>query len=213
MFDLITLLKNRYAAKVYDPAKPVSMEQIDVLLESLRLTPSSVNSQPWHFFVISQQTLKEQLAEAAWSSNQQKFVDAPFLIVFAARTEYNVQDCKNVMEAMAKDRNQPLDEDRLKMMTNYVEGMDGTHLLTWARQQVYLALGQFLTACPLLGLDATPVEGADFNKVDQILKLNEKGYSSTVMALIGHHDKGDFNHPSKAIKSRLPLNQVVSKLP
>ena len=49
--DIVELVRTRYTTKHYDPARRISDRDIADLMEVLRLSPSSVNSQPWHFFV------------------------------------------------------------------------------------------------------------------------------------------------------------------
>ena len=49
MSSMLELVKHRYTAKRYDANKPISDETLNDLLEVLRLSPSSVNIQPWHF--------------------------------------------------------------------------------------------------------------------------------------------------------------------
>jgi nitroreductase/dihydropteridine reductase len=48
--DLLNLAQQRYTTKAYDPNKKIPQDQIDLLLEVLRLAPSSINIQPWHFW-------------------------------------------------------------------------------------------------------------------------------------------------------------------
>lgn len=46
--DVLNATQMRYTTKAYDASKN-SDHQFQRLLEILRLTPSSVNIQPWHF--------------------------------------------------------------------------------------------------------------------------------------------------------------------
>ncbi len=48
--DLLKITQTRYTTKAYDPSKKIPAEQFERLLEILRLAPSSINIQPWHFF-------------------------------------------------------------------------------------------------------------------------------------------------------------------
>ena len=52
MNAMLDIARRRYTTKHYDPAKPLSDEDLDALLEVLRLAPSSVNIQPWHFYAV-----------------------------------------------------------------------------------------------------------------------------------------------------------------
>ena len=60
----------------------------------------------------------------------------------------------------------------------------------WAARQTYLALGFFLSACALAGVDACPMEGFQPEKYDEILGLKEKGLSAVVLATAGYRLAG-----------------------
>ena len=62
--DILSIMRSRYTTKHYDPSKPVSEEALQTMLEVLRLSPSSVNSQPWHFYVIESAEAKAKLMPA-----------------------------------------------------------------------------------------------------------------------------------------------------
>jgi len=42
----------RHTAKKYDASKKISQEDLNVLFEAIRLSASSINSQPWKLVVI-----------------------------------------------------------------------------------------------------------------------------------------------------------------
>jgi nitroreductase len=85
---------------------PVSEENIEKILIAAQRAPSAGNRQPWHFYVVRNQNLKESLAQAAFD---QKFIaQAPVVIVVCAdpersalrygergRTLYAIQDTAN----------------------------------------------------------------------------------------------------------------------
>ena len=55
--DILSIMRSRYTTKHYDPSKPVSEKALQTMLEVLRLSPSSVNSQPWHFTLKSRSSV------------------------------------------------------------------------------------------------------------------------------------------------------------
>lgn len=61
MYRFLELAKARYSCRLYD-SKPVSREQIEQVLEAARVAPSAVNAQPWHFVVVTQSPLRENIA-------------------------------------------------------------------------------------------------------------------------------------------------------
>lgn len=50
MSELLDSLNWRYATKNFNPNKKLSPEQVNEIMEALRLTPSSFGLQPWKFF-------------------------------------------------------------------------------------------------------------------------------------------------------------------
>lgn len=62
--DVLSIVRNRYTTKHYDPAKAVAEEDFNALLEVLRLSPSSVNSQPWEFFIARTPAARDKLMPA-----------------------------------------------------------------------------------------------------------------------------------------------------
>ncbi|CAH0990308.1 Oxygen-insensitive NAD(P)H nitroreductase [Sinobacterium norvegicum] len=210
MTDLLSALQQRYATKVYDSSKRVNQETLSLLMESLRLSPSSINSQPWHFYCVSSPEVKQMIADCSWPANQQKINDCSHVIVFAAKTSFDREDCRDIEAYAANQRGVELNEQRLSMMSGFVDSLGDDSIPHWTKHQVYLALGQFLLSAKLCGLDATPVEGFDSDALDQSLKLREQGFSSTVIALLGYGAEDDFNRPEQAAKVRFPLDQVIS---
>lgn len=59
--DLLKIAQTRYTTKAYDPNKKIPAEQFERLLEILRLTPSSINIQPWHFLLPTMMPLNNVL--------------------------------------------------------------------------------------------------------------------------------------------------------
>ncbi len=82
--DFLKLVQTRYTTKHYS-SKRVSDEDIAKLKEILRLTPSSINSQPWQFVFISDEATKEAFAKASFI-NEERVKQASHLVVFMANS-------------------------------------------------------------------------------------------------------------------------------
>ena len=83
--NFLEIAQKRYATKAYRNEK-ISEAKIKELAEILRLAPSSVNSQPWKFVIIGNETLKADLAAHSFF-NEQKIKDASHLVVFFAHDD------------------------------------------------------------------------------------------------------------------------------
>ena len=61
----------------------------------------------------------------------------------------------------------------------------------WMAKQVYIALGQFMTAAALLGVDTGPMEGLEPAKYDEILGLTALGYTTLCACGAGYRSAED----------------------
>jgi nitroreductase len=87
MKSAMDVIASRRSVRVYNPEKPVEKEKLDSILEAARLAPSSNNTQPWHFIVVTQPELRKQLAVAApvGASTNKWMGNAPVIIVCCGR--------------------------------------------------------------------------------------------------------------------------------
>ena len=83
MNPMLEIARRRYTAKHYDPAKPLSDEDLHDLLEIMRLAPSSVNIQPWHFYVLRSEPAMSALAPAVKDFNVERIRNASAIIIIA----------------------------------------------------------------------------------------------------------------------------------
>lgn len=193
-------MRKRYTTKAYDGTKNLKTQQIEALKEILRLSPSSINSQPWQFSFISKQATKQQLAEESWH-NTDKVLNCDTIVVFSRVDN---------LPLFEKDIETRLPEGAINYYKQSIKQKPQTDINKWFEKQVYLALGVFLSACAEMNIDATPMEGLNPEKYDKI--LNQTDYKTVVAVAIGHRDAEDFNQPSKKPKTRKEMNEVVKTI-
>ena len=61
----LDLISSRRSHRAYAPT-PLTQEQLDALLKAAVESPSAVNRQPWHFTVVRNQALLDELNAAVW---------------------------------------------------------------------------------------------------------------------------------------------------
>lgn len=215
--DTVTLAKRRYTTKAYDASRKIPQATVDTLLEQLRHSPSSVNSQPWHFIVADSAEGKARLAKAteAFAYNTPKILNASHVIVFATRTEMPEAHLQQVLEQEGVDGRFPTDQAKAGQdvtRRSYVDlhRFDYKDLQHWMEKQTYLALGTALLGAAALDIDATPIEGFDSKALDAELGLRARGFSSVVLLCLGYRSPDDFN--AGLGKSRLPASTVFTFL-
>lgn len=198
--NFLEVMQNRYTTKKYDPSKKVSDVDITHLKEILRLSPSSINSQPWRFTFVSDIKIKTALAKASYF-NEGKVLDASHVVVFSV-----LNDVK-LFETQIREN---LPEGAVGYYNRFLKPKTEEEIKSWMSHQVYLALGVFLSACANMKIDSTPMEGIILNQYASILEL--KKYTPLFAIAIGYRDVQDENQPSKNPKSRLSFNAVIDSI-
>jgi len=93
---MMNAIKLRRSIRKYT-AKPVADEKIVQLIESARLAPSGNNTQPWHFIVIRDEGIKQQIAKV--SHNQKWMLTAPVFIACVADIRSRIEsDIEIILE-------------------------------------------------------------------------------------------------------------------
>jgi nitroreductase len=207
---ILAQLRWRYATKKFDPVRKINAEVWAKLEEAMVLAPSSFGLQPWKFIVITNPEMRKRLHSASY--NQAQILDASHLVVFAAKNPPTPADVERHIERTARVRGLEIATlDRLKQSINgSLARMSADDAHAWATRQAYLALGVFLVACAMAGVDACPMEGFQPEKYDEILGLREKGLSSVVLATAGYRLADD---PAAGLaKSRFEVSEVIERI-
>lgn len=198
--SLLPAFQERYTTKKFDSSRKLEASVKKELQEILRLSPSSINSQPWQFTFVTDPALKEQLSQVSWL-NASKVVDCDTVVVFS-RLKSPAQFEKQI-EA-------ELPEGAVNYYREFIKVWPEERIQAWFDRQLYLSLGVFLSACAEMGIDSTPMEGIEPENYDKI--LGQTDYASVVAVAIGYRDSEDFNQPSKNPKSRRSLDQIIQSL-
>jgi nitroreductase len=203
-------LRWRYAVKQFDPARTIDPATWAALEDSLVLAPSSYGLQPWKFFVVESPAVRERLLEHSWG--QRQVVEASHLVVFAVKENMNASDAERLVRRMSEVRGVPVEalEGYRGMMAGSLSRSSPAEIDTWMSRQVFIALGQFLATCAMVGVDACPMEGFVPAKYDEILGLPAKGYASRVVATVGYRSPGD--KTSGYAKVRYPKEELIERL-
>ena len=193
MTSLIDTLNWRYATKKMDASKSVPEDKVNRILEAIRLSASSSGLQPYQVIVVKNKALREQIVPHAW--NQQQIVDGSHLLVFAAWDNYTEQRINTMFDLVNDERgftNEGWEAYRQKILAAYPPRPAEVNYEHAARQ-AYIGLGTALIAAAEEGVDSTPMEGFDPEKVDEILGLKEKGLRSVILLPLGYRqEEGDW---------------------
>ncbi|MCC6414506.1 MAG: NAD(P)H-dependent oxidoreductase [Opitutaceae bacterium] len=190
--ELVSALRWRYAVKRFDPAKRISPELWSALEDTLVLTPSSIGLQPWRFVVVTDQAVKANLRPAAYG--QAQVADCSHFVVMAVRRELGAEHVDRHVARMSEVRGitvESLAKFRTMATGNLEKARQEARLDTWQTYQIYIALGNFMTAAALVGVDTCPMEGFDPAKTDDIVGLTGTDYASVVCCAAGYRHAED----------------------
>lgn len=208
--DLLARLQWRYATKQFDPARPIDATTWRALEDALVLAPSSFGLQPWKFVIVEDKPLRQQLRTASWGQSQ--ITDADKLVVFLGMRTVTVADVDRYLARQCEVRGTPLAavEGYRKVLVQFVaKGWASSDLAGWNARQVYLALGQFMTAAAMVGVDTCPMEGIDMAAYDRLLGLEGTPFTTLCACTAGHRLATD--KYAAAAKVRYPHDQVIER--
>ena len=208
--QLIENLKWRHAVKAYDPAKKVSQEDLNKILEAARLAPTSSGLQPFRIIVVENQELKEKMVDGAL--NPEVMRDSSQVLVFAAWDNYSEEKIDKVYDYHTDVRDLPRGRfgsytDKLKEIYS---AQTADENFAHAARQTYIALGLAMAQAAELKIDSTPAEGFDNAKVDEVLGLRALGLKSVTLLYLGYRDieKDYLSHMKKV---RIPMEEFIIK--
>ena len=194
--EIIDALHFRHAAKEFDPAKKISKENFETILEAGRLSPSSFGFEPWKFVVVQDPVLREKLKPLAWGAQKQLPTSSHFVLLLVAQPNLMRADTHYINYMMDSVKKLPA-EVKTMLHGFYSEfqkadfKLDTDRNLTdWAKHQVYIALANMMTVGALLGVDSCPVEGFKEDQINEFLKnelkVNTDEYGIAVMCGFGY---------------------------
>lgn len=213
--QIITDLNSRYTAKKYDPSKRISSEDLAVIKEAIRLSASSINSQPWKFILVESDEGKQRLHDSFVNKhqfNQLHAKEASHTVLLAYDPTFTKDKFRKRVDAEVSSGHLPAEMyDTFmgayafaEMNTN--ENGDNS---SWTKAQVYLALGNLLHTLARLGIASTPMEGVDSELIGELFEKELDGHVCEVAVAMGYHKDGeDWNRGLP--KARLAMDDIIT---
>ena len=206
---LLSALQWRYATKMFDPAKKIPANIWKALEETLIQTPSSFGLQPWKFIVITDDAVREKLQAHSWG--QKQVTQCSHYVVFARVLKIDESHIDTYLRHSAKTTGASVESlagYRNVIVGSLKGGVIGS--AAWAAHQIYIALGNFMTAAAMLHVDTCPMEGFVPAEYDKILGLEAKGLASVVCCAAGYRSP-DCKYASQP-KVRFPVDEIIEHI-
>lgn len=216
--NLAEIAQSRYATKKFDPNKRISEADFEQIKALLRFSPSSVNSQPWHFVIAESPEARKRMSKGTqgpFSANEPKVLDASHVILFCAKTGMEDDYLYHITEVEDQDGRfaDPSGKEMVNQVRAFYANMHRLELKDtqhWMEKQVYLNMGTVLLGVGALGVDAVPIEGIDIEVLNKEFDLSRQGHTAVAMIALGYRAEDDFN--ATLPKSRLPEDEIFTFL-
>lgn len=213
--EIISAFNFRHACKEFDPTQIIPKEDIDFILRTAQLSPSSFGFEPWHFIVVQDKELREALKPVAWGAPLKLDTASHFVIALSMKAPMTKWDADYIMKMMKDVKQFP--EDVVEMYSKFYREFQerdfsldtDKKLFDWASKQTYIALANMMTSAALIGIDSCPIEGFHQEKVESLLHdqfgVDTEKYGISYMVAFGYR-KADPAHP----KSRRDIDDMIT---
>ncbi len=207
--NLIEKLNHRYATKRMTSQK-IKEDDIEEILEAIRLAPSAYGLQPFNVIVTDNKELLQEINKEA--CKQIIISQCSHLLIFKSPNNLSADDIENYLSLVKELRNEDeeyIQHNREKLM-NLVNN-PAINNKEWISKQVYIALAYASIAAVNLGIDSTPMEGFNPSVLDQVLGLDTDKEGTRVLMALGYREE-DEDTLSKKPKVRKPMNQMFERI-
>ena len=196
--DYLEALKKRYSVKKFDPAKKVSPEILQRILEAGKLSASSMGLQPYTILVVESREMLQNLIPAFYNPSQ--IASCSHLIVIVSKKNIEGSYVDGYFRHISEVREIPVENlgSFRKNIESYTDSNADVQI--WAEKQSYIVLGNLMFAAALEHVDSCPMEGFRKEIIEQILAINTQKESIAVTLAIGYRSEDDEFQKMKKVR-------------
>ncbi len=187
----------RRSVKHYDPTHRMTDDEINKLMSLAILSPTAFNIQNWRFVIVSDPELRKQIRKVAWDQSQ--VTDTSLFIVMCADLKSWEQPGRYWTYAPKEVQN-----FMIPAIDDYYRGKEQVQR-DEAMRSCGIAAQTLILAAKSMGYDSCPMDGFDFGKVAELIKLPDDHVIAMFVA-IGKGIKEAWPRPGQ-----LTLDEVVIK--
>jgi len=179
------LFIERASIRKYDPSIKISREEMENILQDAMTAPSSLNLQPWRFFVIDSDEGKELIKPYMMFNQLQWETSSAIIAVYGDLEGHTSADkilSSNVEYGLIP---QEYKDKMLEKISGYITGYSEERL----KNSIFLDAGfvimQLMLSAKGYGYDTCPIGGFDRKGLTLALNLDEKRFMPVLLVSIG----------------------------
>ena len=183
------VIEARRSIRDFDIA-PLADSDVHEILRLASLAPSSSNTQPWRFVVVTNDDMRVKLREAGF--NQRQYATAPVIIAVIADGEDMLASLEET--AHPNMQNDPAALDRyINGTRSRLAKLSVEERQAWAAEQTVYAVSYLTLAAQSMGYDTSVMGGFDGAKVAALLDIPAHA-KVVVMVTLGRGTEPGFPH-------------------
>ena len=155
--------------------------------------------------------VKAQLVPISWGQTQP--ADCSHLLVLTVKQGLGANHVEKFLDRQIEVRGgskEKLSGYRDMMLGSLAGAARAGTLDAWQTNQIYIALGQFMAAAAMIGVDTCPMEGIDRAKYDEVLGLDGTDFATVVACPAGYRAADD--KYATAPKVRFKSEDVIMRI-
>ena len=189
-------IEQRRAVKHYDPSHAMPEEEAKTLLDLALLSPTAFNIQNWRLVVVKDKELRKKIRAVAW--DQAQVTDSSMLVILCA----DLKSWDKEPGRYWKNAPQGVQDFLLPAINNYYKDKDQVQR-DEAMRSCGIVAQTLMLGAKSMGYDSCPMDGFDFEKVAELIKLPPNHIISMSVAI------GKKTEDAWVRGGQLPLNEVV----
>ncbi len=199
MKNYLEALSRRYSVKKFNQ-EIVPQEILYNILESGKLSASSLGLQPYKILVVESEAMKQKLIPAFYNPSQ--ISTCSHLIVIISKKTVEEQYLNGYFRHISEVREMPLENlDPFRNSIDQHIQKNRDDLFNWAEKQSYIVLANLMYAAAIENVDTCPMEGFRQDVIEEILEIDPEVEKATVTLALGYRSEEDhFQHLKKVRK-------------
>ena len=207
--NYLEALSRRYSVKKFNN-EIISREILHNILESGKLSASSLGLQPYKILVVESKEMKEKLIPAFYNPSQ--ISTCSHLMVIISKKTLDESYVNGYFRHISEVRETP--EEKLDLfrisINQHINQKTHDEIFNWAEKQSYIVLANLMYAAAIESIDTCPMEGFRQDLIEEILEINPESEKVTVTLALGYRSEEDhFQHMKKVRKPNEKLFKFI----
>lgn len=207
--NYLEALSRRYSVKKFNH-EIIPQDILHNILESGKLSASSLGLQPYKVLVVESEEMKQKLIPAFYNPSQVS--TCSHLIVIISKKTIEESYIHGYFNHISEVRETPVEKLDLfrKSINQHIIQKTKDEIFNWAEKQSYIVLANLMYAAAIESVDSCPMEGFRQDLIEEILNVNPDTEKVTVTLALGYRSEEDhFQHLKKVRKPNEKLFKFI----